>query len=159
MIDDARDGPVRHSVLVPGVPREAFQAFTAGMTAWWPVENTFGRNEVRSVVIEPREGGRWLERDAGGRELEWGRVLLWEPPDRLILSWQITHDGQPDPDPERASVIEIRFVLAGEAATRIELEHRAFERHGAEGGAIWRAGMASDQGWPKILGCFVDALT
>ena len=158
MGDNGSGDGVRHVVWVPVPWDEAFQAFTAGITAWWPVEHTFGRDEVRSIVIEPRHGGRWLERDAGGRERDWGRVLVWEPPQRVVLTWQITYEGRSEPDPERASVVEFEFTPDGNG-TRIELEHREFERHGAAGAEIWRAGMASLDGWPKIIGRFVDAVT
>lgn len=103
------------------------------------------------TVVEPREGGRWFERTTDGVETDWGRVLAWDPPHRLVLTWQITHEGLPEPDSNKASEVEVRFVGEGPATTRVELKHREFARHGDECGAIWRAGMDSTEGWTKFL--------
>ena len=158
MGDDRSGDAVRHAIWVP-VPRdEAFQAFTAGITAWWPMEHTFGRDEVRSIVIEPRQGGRWLERDAGGRERVWGQVMAWEPSDRVVLTAQCSRDGQPEPDPAQSGTIEVRFTPEGDG-TRINLEHRDFMRHGTEGTENWHAGMALSEVWPEVLSRFVEAVT
>ncbi|HYI13883.1 MAG TPA: SRPBCC domain-containing protein, partial [Thermomicrobiales bacterium] len=95
--------------------------------------------------------GRWYERTAHGHESAWGDVLDWEPPRRLVLGWQITPEGQPEPDPTRASEVEVTFISADGSETRVVVRHRAFNRHGPEGGAIWRQAMDSSEGWPKFL--------
>jgi uncharacterized protein YndB with AHSA1/START domain len=84
-------------------------------------------------------------------------VLVWEPPRRLVLAWQISPERAPEPDPAKASEVEVRFVAEGPSVTRVELEHRGFERHGA-GGAGYRAGMGAPQGWPYILDRYAMAV-
>jgi uncharacterized protein YndB with AHSA1/START domain len=85
-------------------------------------------------------------------------VRVWDPPRRLVLTWQITPEGLPEPDSSKASEVEVRFVDEGLATTRVELEHREFARHGEDGGAIWRAGMDSTEGWTKFLDRYVAAV-
>jgi uncharacterized protein YndB with AHSA1/START domain len=151
-------GTVSRTLSVPVPPEQAFAAFAERMGTWWPRENTLGRDAFETVVIEPAAGGRWLERTSHGGESEWGRVLAWDPPRRIVLTWQMTPQGLPEPDPGKASEVEVRFVPEGTAATRVELEHRAFERHGDDGAAVWQAGMASPEGWTKILRRYALAL-
>ena len=101
--------------------------------------------------MEPRQGGRVYERGIHGAECDWGRVLVWEPPARLVVSWQIQHDWGFDPDPAHGSEYEVRFVAETPARTRVEFEHRNFERHGARGQAMHDA---VTQGWGKLLAAY-----
>lgn len=151
MTKESATGPVRRSVTLSVSRDRAFAVFADEMGRWWPRENTFAKDAFAGVTVEPGAGGRWIERDAGGGEAEWGRVLVWEPPRRLVLTWQIAPDGTPEPDPARASEVEIGFVAVGASTTRVELERRAFERHGEPGGTVWRNAMSSGEGWDKIL--------
>lgn len=152
---------IRHTVTVPIPLERAFERFTEGIGSWWPVENTFSKESFETVIIEQNEGGRWYERDNDGRETPWGRVVAWEPPHRIVLTWQITPQGLPEPDPNKASEFEVRFAPKSQSTqptTRVEIDHRAFERHGNEGGAIWREAMDSEEGWPKFLGRYAASV-
>jgi uncharacterized protein YndB with AHSA1/START domain len=130
----------------------AFTLFTGSFGAWWPREYHIGSAEVADVVLEPHEGGRWFERGVDGSECDWGRVLAWEPPERVLFTWQIGGDWQFDPEPSHASEIEVRFHADGPEQTTIEVEQRHFERlvggesvHGAieHGGGGWVALLAA----------------
>ena len=143
--------PVRAAIFVDTLQDRAFQAFTADIGRWWPLEYSYAQAELDTAVIEPRAGGLWFERDRAGQETAWGQVRAWEPPSRLVLSFAVGPDRAPEPE-ERASEVEIRFVPEGRG-TRVELEHRDFERHG-DGAQRLRDGMASPQGWPLILAAY-----
>ena len=126
------------------------------MKAWWPPEYTWAQQSLAEIAIEPAEGGRCYERGPHGFSCDWGRVLAWEPPDRLVFTWQISPQRVPQPDPARSSEVEVRFAAEGASATRVELEHRHFERHG-EGADGYRAAMTSEHGWPLLLERFAAA--
>jgi uncharacterized protein YndB with AHSA1/START domain len=147
---------VRREVAVERDAEAAFHAFTHELGAWWPGAYTFSGEGFATAEIEPREGGRWYERDANGRELAWGEVRAWEPPSRLVLSWRVAADRTQEP-PERASEVEVRFLPEGERRTRVVLTHRDFARHG-DGAETMRAGMASQQGWRLLLDRFATYL-
>jgi uncharacterized protein YndB with AHSA1/START domain len=139
------------------VPIErAFAVFTEGFSGWWPPEFHIGAEPFAMVVVEPKDGGRWFERDASGAECDWGRVLHWDPPRRVVLAWHIGPDWQFNPDTARASEVEVRFISTEDEATRVELEHRRFERHG-DGGSVVRDGVGGDGGWTHCLERFVAA--
>jgi uncharacterized protein YndB with AHSA1/START domain len=145
---------VRRIVTVPVPPDRAFTLFIAGFGTWWPREYTWAGEVLDTIVIEPRKGGRCFERGPYGFECDWGRVLVWDPPQRLAFSWQISPERVPEPNPAKASEVEVRFVAEGPSTTRVELEHRGFARHG-EGGDAYRAGMGSPEGWMYILDRYV----
>jgi uncharacterized protein YndB with AHSA1/START domain len=104
---------------------------------------------VAEVVLEPHVGGRWYERGVDGSECDWGRVLVWEPPHRLVFTWQINGSFRFDPDPERASEIEVRFTAAEPGQTTVEVEHRYFER--LDGGRAVRDTINGGGGWALLL--------
>ena len=143
-----RPTPIRRTVTVKADPQRSFAAFTANMGAWWPASHTIGGSQKPEVVLEGRVGGRWYERNPEGAECEWGKVLVWDPPGRIVLSWAIGADFKYDP--ALSLEVEVRFVALGPASTRIELEHRNFERLGdaAEG---MRAAIDSEAGWTGVL--------
>ena len=147
------DPPIRRATTVAAPVERAFAAFVERMGAWWPREYTWSEDALSAVVVEPRQGGRWYERAGDGREAEWGRVLAWEPPRHVVLTWQIRPDRAPEPDPAKASEVDVRFTPDGAASTRVEVEHRAFARHG-EGAKAYRAGMDSEAGWPRLLALY-----
>src|SRR5690554_555908 len=145
----AREADALETSIRVEVPQDqAFAAFVDRLGTWWPQQFTFSEERFETAVIEPRAGLRWFERDTDGEEHEWGEVRVWEPPERILLSWQIGPDRTQE-EPDRASEIEVRFAEEGPAATRVTLTHRHFGRHG-EGGDQMRDGMASEQGWPEI---------
>ena len=148
---------VRCSVTVNAPPERAFDVFTAGFAAWWPIESHhIGDNLAVDVAIEPHEGGRWLERDADGNECVWGFVTAWEPPHRILLSWHLTPEYEFDPDPAKASEVEVRFTPQDDG-TLVELEHRGFERR-AVGGAVTREKVSAPGGWRELLETYARAV-
>jgi uncharacterized protein YndB with AHSA1/START domain len=137
-------------------PRErAFALFTRGMTDWWPPEYTWAQKTLVQIGIEPHEGGHCFELGPHGFRCDWGRVVTCEPPARIAFTWQITAQRVPQPDPARASLVEVRFSPDGEG-TRVVLAHRHFSRHG-EGAEDYEAAMSSPQGWPYLLERFATA--
>ncbi len=145
---------VRHSITVDAPIERAFAVYAS--QTWAPPEHHMLDADMEAAVLEPRVGGRWYERSVDGRECEWGRVLAWEPPHRMVLTWQIRPDFTPEPDPARASEVEVRFVAESPERTRVDLEHRSLERHGDDWENM-RAAVDSDQGWPYELQLFAAA--
>lgn len=147
----ASETTVRHSVTV-GVDQEtAFGVFTEGFDSWWNRGHHIGQADVADFVMEPKVGGRWYERGVDGSECDWGRVLVWEPPSRVVLAWQLNADWNYDPDFE--TEVEVRFVAESESQTRVELEHRYLERFGDAMEGV-RASISSDGGWPGLLALY-----
>jgi uncharacterized protein YndB with AHSA1/START domain len=143
--------PVKKTVLVKASPERAFAVFTARFDAWWPKSHHIGKAPMKEAVIEPRSGGRWYEKGDDGSECNWGKVLAWEPPSRLILSWHI--NGKFEFDESVKSEVEVRFIAEGPNATRVELEHR-IESHDAD---VMRAGVDAPNGWTAILEAYGKA--
>jgi len=141
--------PVRKSATVPIAPGAAFERFTAGIADWWPMDRySVSQVRTRSVVIEPQAGGAVYEERDDGETFPWGRVLAWEPPRRLLLSWY------PGREPDVAQEVEVRFT-AVEGGTRVDLEHRNWDRLGEAAAGVRER---YDNGWVEVLGrCFVDA--
>ena len=136
-------GPVRQAVSVARPPREAFEIFTSGMARWWPLaKHSVSQARAASCAIEPRVGGEVFEVRDDGERYSWGRVLAWEPPHRLVVTW---HPGQPA---DSAQEVEVRFVPEGRG-TRVELEHRGWAKLGARARAA-RESYAG--GWAVVLG-------
>lgn len=145
--------PVRKSVFVPATPEHAFEVFTRGMNRWWPRTHSIGSSPIAEAIIEPEVGGRWYERSEDGSECQWGEVLAWDPPSRLVLAWQI--NGQWAFDPNLITEVEIRFTPE-DGGTRVDLEHRNLERFG-EAAETVRAAFDGPDGWPLSLGLFAKA--
>ncbi len=125
--------PIVRSVQVRAAPARAFDLFASQMGQWWPKGRTVGKAPHATIVIEPRAGGRWFERDADGNETHWGKVLAWEPPARLLLGWQLNcQDGHWGHDPALSTEVELTFSPVEGGGTRVTLEHRNLERFGAE---------------------------
>jgi uncharacterized protein YndB with AHSA1/START domain len=142
--------------ITVSVPVEqAFQVFTSSFGTWWPREYHIGQAEMAEAILEPRQGGRWYERGTDGSECDWGRVLVWEPPQRLVVTWQINGQWQFDPDPGHASEIEVRFTAEGPGQTVVELEHRLLDR--LAGGETIRGTILGGGGWTAILELFAKA--
>jgi uncharacterized protein YndB with AHSA1/START domain len=143
---------VRRTFTVEDPIEHAFDVFTNGFDRWWPRGHHLGEADLDVAVIEPFAGGRWYERGADGSECEWGEVVAWEPPARVELTWTITPAWTATTDPRRASTVEVRFFPESATSTRVEFEHRDFERLG-DGWESMRDGVSS--GWPSILDAFV----
>jgi uncharacterized protein YndB with AHSA1/START domain len=140
--------PVVKSVTVKASPERAFELFTGQMGRWWPVGKTIGKSPHVAVVVEPRAGGRWFERDAAGLETNWGKVLAWEPPKRVLLGWQL--NSQFAYDPEFLTEVELTFTPAAGGAI-VTLEHRNLERFGDDAEKV---AAQINMGWPKFLAEF-----
>jgi uncharacterized protein YndB with AHSA1/START domain len=142
--------PIRHSVTVPIAAAEAFLLFTGNMQKWWPCEAVGIKPHV-AIVLEPYPDGRWYEVDEDGLETNWGRVLEWQSPHRLLLGWQL--DANFAYHPQLITEVEICFTALDDGATQIVLEHRRLERF-AERAVEVRG--ALDGGWPGVLSGFAE---
>jgi uncharacterized protein YndB with AHSA1/START domain len=145
--------PVVITTVVDAPPAKAFAVFTDGMNSWWPATHHIGPQDDFTATVEPRAGGRWYERGVDGSECDWGRVLVWDPPNRLVLDWQISADWAYDATLH--TDVEVRFVAVGDGRTQVELEHRnldAFGEHAAE----MRSAFDSTGGWQGTLAAFAD---
>src|SRR5262245_55782942 len=148
---------VNKSVVVNAPIERTFEVFTARFDTWWPRTHHIGTVEPFEAIIEPHAGGRYYERGADGTECEWGRVLEFDPPAHLALSWHLNHDFAYDADPERASRVDITFLAESPTLTRVELVHSQIERHGEHWQGV-RDGVGGEGGWQQILDDFAAAL-
>jgi uncharacterized protein YndB with AHSA1/START domain len=121
---------VRREIVVDLPPARAFDLFTADMTSWWPAEHHIGSAPIDRIIVEPKAGGRWYTRHQDGTETSTGVVLAWDPPGRVIVTWQIGVDWKFHDD--LVTTIEVRFQPEGEDRTRVVLEHRDLEAFGAD---------------------------
>ena len=143
---------VRKVLSVKAPPDVAWRVFTEKMGTWWPLDNyKIGKAKAVDAVVEPREGGRWYELGDDGSTCDWGSVLAWEPPERLVLSWDITADWQFDANLK--TEIEIRFIPEGKDSTRIELEHRHLDRYGERREEMRRV-FDTEGDWGRLLQMF-----
>jgi len=157
MTTQAQDTSVRTQVVVEVPIERAFSVFTEDFDSIKPREHNMLAVEIAETVFEPREGGRVYDRGVDGSECEWARVLAYEPPDRVVFSWDISPQWQIETDHEKASEVEVRFVSETPERTRVELEHRNLDRHG-EGWESERDGVGGEGGWPLYLQRFADLL-
>ena len=146
--------PVTYSVTVPISAQRAFTLFTEGFNTWW-IGHHIGKADLAEVVIEPHVDGRWFERGVDGTECDWGKVLVYEPPGRLVLTWQLNSEFEYDPDLAHASEVEVRFTEA-DGQTTMDFEHRYIERLGAGAEELAKS-VGSSGGWPGILDLYVKA--
>jgi uncharacterized protein YndB with AHSA1/START domain len=143
---------VRKTVVVQASPQMAFEVFTAGIDRWWPKSHGIGAASIRESIIEPFVGGAMVHKVRGrhgfGRRAR-GNLAAAE---RFVVTWEISPEWKPDPRVAFASEVEVRFLAEGAGRTRVELEHRNFERMGATGGETMRNSV--DGGWPALLELF-----
>jgi uncharacterized protein YndB with AHSA1/START domain len=144
---------VKKSIVVNAPVAHCFKVFTERFDTWWPRSHHIGKVEPYTAIMEPREGGRWFERGADGSECDWGRVLLYSPPTRVAVSWHLQPDYRYDPDPSKASRVDVTFEDEGNGKTRVELVHSQLDRHG-EGWEKLKASVGSDGGWGGIIETF-----
>ena len=140
------DTSVRSSIVVDAPIERAFSVFTEGIGSWWPAEHHILQAELAGMVFELRQGGHIYDRGVDGSECHWGRVLAYEPPTRVVFSWDISLQWQLESDPQRSSEVEVRFLADGPNRTRVELEHRHLDRHG-DGWEQMRDAVGSPDGW------------
>jgi len=146
---------VQTSIVVDTPVERAFTVFTDDIGSWWTPEHHLLQGELAKMVFEPRVGGHIYDVGTDGSESRWARVLAYEPPTRIVFSWDISLQWQIETDPARTSEVEVRFVADGPNRTRVELEHRHLERHG-EGWEAMRDAVASPDGWAVGLHRFAD---
>lgn len=144
---------VSHTLTVEAPIERAFAVFTAGFASWWPRSHHIGETDLVDAIIEPRPGGRWYERNADGSECDWGHVIAWEPPRRVLLAWQLDADWRYDPD--LITEVDVRFEADGER-TRVTFEHRHLERMGERAEEVRRS-VDSPEGWRGILAAYAEA--
>jgi uncharacterized protein YndB with AHSA1/START domain len=158
MSDQSAATSIRHSVVVTATIESAFRVFTADFGRFKPPEHNLLGAEIAETVFEPRVGGHLYDRGVDGSECRWARVLAYEPPHRVVISWDIGPTWQIETDPEKTSEVEVRFIAEAAERTRVELEHRHLDRHG-EGWQGLREGVDGGQGWPLYLQGFSALLT
>jgi uncharacterized protein YndB with AHSA1/START domain len=149
---------VRRHVVVEAPVEEAFATFTGRFGDFKPPEHNLLAVPIAETVFEPRVGGHIYDRGTDGSVCRWARVLVYEPPQRVVFSWDIGPTWQIEPEPENASEVEVRFVAEDPQRTRVELEHRNLDRHGPGWEAV-RDGVGHDQGWPLYLDRYAALLT
>jgi uncharacterized protein YndB with AHSA1/START domain len=144
---------VRESILVEAPIERAFEVFTRGISTWWPHDRHILKAELVAMEFEPWVGGNIVDRGVDGSECRWARILAYEPPHRVLFSWDVSSNWQLELELDRTSEVEVRFIAEGVARTRVELEHRHLERHG-EGWEEMRAAVGSPEGWMYGLRAF-----
>jgi uncharacterized protein YndB with AHSA1/START domain len=158
MSNQVEECVVRKSVVVRAPVERAFSVFVEQMETWWPATHHIGKTPFEALFVEPRVGGRWYVRDVEGKLTDWGKVLAWDPPHRVTLSWHVGpgHDSPDwvcDPDPAKASEVEICFTPEGSGATLVVLTHSKLERHG-EGYEQLRELFDGPGAWAGILALY-----
>jgi len=146
---------VRKSIVVPATVDEAFAVFTERLGDFKPPEHNLLAAPIAETVLEPWVGGHIVDRGTDGTECRWARILAYNPPERLVFSWDISPEWRIESDPARTSEVEVRFVAESSDSTRVDLEHRHLDRHGPG----WQAvldGVDGDEGWPLYLSRFAD---
>jgi uncharacterized protein YndB with AHSA1/START domain len=156
MTPTVKIAPVIKTVRVKASKKHAFETFTAGMSRWWPPAHSISKTKspLKEAIIEPRVGGRGYEKGEDGSECDWGTVLVWDPPEKLVLAWQI--NGQWQFDPDLVTEVEVWFSSESGGITRVDLEHRNLDRFGDAAEAI-RKSFDSPGGWPGLLDSFAKA--
>jgi uncharacterized protein YndB with AHSA1/START domain len=155
MTEQATRLTVRKTITVEASQEQAFRVFTEQIGSWWPLDTkTIGQAPAATAVLEPRSGGRWFERGVDGSECDWGRVVAYEPPERVVLNWQIGADWRYDPTLD--TEVEVRFIVEADGGTRVELEHRGLEAYGEQAEQM-KAIFESPDGWGDLLGRYAAA--
>lgn len=145
------------STVVDASVARAFAVFTEDIGGWWPQEHHMLQGQESHMVLEPEVGGRIYERGADGSDCQWSHVLVWEPPNRVVFTWEISPQWSIETDRAKASEVEVRFTAEGEGRTRVDVEHRHLDRHG-EGWEGLRDAIGSPGGWPLELRAFEQRL-
>jgi uncharacterized protein YndB with AHSA1/START domain len=148
---------IRHEVVVNAPIERAFSVFTDGLGTFKPREHNMLAVDIAETVFEAHVGGHIYDRGVDGSECRWARVLAYDPPDRVVFSWDISPQWQIETDLDKTSEVEVRFVPEAPDRTRVELEHRSLDRHG-DGWEAVREGVDSEGGWPLYLQRYADVI-
>jgi uncharacterized protein YndB with AHSA1/START domain len=157
MSTQAADTAVQTSIVVEAPIERAFKVFVEDFDRVKPREHNLLGVDIAETVFEPHVGGNIYDRGVDGSECRWARVLAYEPPERVVFSWDISPQWQIEADTGKTSEVEVRFVSETPERTRVELEHRNLDRHGP-GWESESAGVASEDGWPLYLQRYADLL-
>ncbi|MEU0959302.1 SRPBCC family protein [Micromonospora aurantiaca (nom. illeg.)] len=152
------DAVVRRQIVVDAPVERAFAVFTERFGDFKPKEHNLLSSPIAETVFEPKVGGHIYDRAEDGSECAWARILVFEPPDRLVFSWDISPAWQLEQDLDNASEVEVRFVAETPQRTRVELEHRNLDRHGPGWESV-RDGVGHDEGWPLYLDRYAGLFT
>jgi uncharacterized protein YndB with AHSA1/START domain len=153
----ATSAVVRSQIVVEAPIERAFTVFTDRFGDFKPPEHNLLSVAIAETVFEPRAGGHIYDRGVDGSECHWARVLAYEPPDRVVFSWDISPQWQVETEPENTSEVEVRFIAETAQRTRVELEHRNLDRHGPGWQAV-SEGVGDDAGWPLYLSRYAELL-
>jgi uncharacterized protein YndB with AHSA1/START domain len=148
---------IQSEIVVEAPVERAFRVFTEDFSRIKPREHNLLGVEIAETVFEPRAGGRLYDRGVDGSEFQWARVLAYEPPSRVLFSWDISPQWQLETDPGKTSEVEVRFIAETAERTRVELEHRHLDRHG-DGWPGMRDAVDGEGGWPLYLRRYTDLL-
>ena len=143
--------PVHKQIVVAASADTAFRVFTDGMERWWPRDHYIGTSPVNRMTVEPRVDGRWYQIAEDGSESNWGKVLVWDPPYRLVLAWQLTAEWQYDA--AFVTEVEVTFTAEGPSTTLVAVEHRNLDRFGPSAGEK-RKSFDAPGGWTQTLESF-----
>jgi uncharacterized protein YndB with AHSA1/START domain len=157
MTTQVTDTSIRTSIVVDAPIERAFSVFTADIGSWWDPNHHILEAELAEMVFEPRAGGHVYDRGMDGSECRWARVLAYDPPNRLVITWDINTQWQLETNLEKTSEVEVRFVSEAPERTRVELEHRNLDRHG-DGWERMRDAVGSPDGWGAGLRAFARRL-
>ena len=157
MTAQAQDTTVRTEIVVEAPIDRAFRVFTHSFDRIKPREHNMLKVEIAESVFEPHVGGRVYDRGVDGSECQWARVLAYDPPDRIVFTWDISPYWQIETDADKRSEVEVTFTALGEARTRVDIGHRHLDRHG-EGWVGVREGVSTHDGWPLYLSRYADLL-
>jgi uncharacterized protein YndB with AHSA1/START domain len=148
---------IQTSIVVEAPIEEAFSVFTEDIGSWFPPEYNLLEVDIEKRVFETHVGGHVYDIGTDGSECRWARVLAYEPPNRVVFSWDLSPQWQVETDPDKTSEVEVRFTAETSYRTRVDLEHRNLERH-AEGWEDQRDQLGSDSGWPGVMYRYADRL-
>ena len=150
MTPTTAEDTVRKSITVRAGAERAFRVFTEGFDSWWPRSHHIGSSPMKKAIIEGHVGGRCYSQQEDGTDCAWGQILEWDPPKRFVLAWQINLKWKFEPDLAKSSEVEVSFIPLSDGSTRVDLEHRNFERAGA-GWEAMRNQVSSPGGWGTLL--------
>jgi uncharacterized protein YndB with AHSA1/START domain len=158
MTQPATSAVVRKEIVVRAPIERAFSVFTERFGDFKPPEHNLLGAAIAETVFEPHVGGHIYDRGVDGSECRWARILAYEPPNRVVFSWDIGPQWQIETDPENTSEVEVRFISDAPQRTRVELEHRHLDRHGPGWQGV-REAVDGDAGWPLYLARYQNLLT